>query len=667
MLPADQKSNLRILLVDDNEKDSALFRQAFEKALIPHRIVNVNCTEEGWRVINSEASSFDVIVCEDKLSGKIGMDLYREMVTSNIDKPFVLLKKYGEVRWAVVPLKNGLVDFIAKDSNLNFWNSLPAALTTLVQEYNDLITLNKGEGALFQEIQTFRTAMNTGKYPGSEAQYNSLIELTNDAVFLTVDNRFESVNRGFMELFGVSKEEICSPGYNLIDLTAPRSQLFYEENLKKINAGETGLHRFEFTALSREGQEIEVEASMISFKINGRIAVQGIIRDISERKMLEAQLLQAQKMEAIGQLAGGVAHDFNNLLTVIIGNCELILRESYLSNHCTNYLEGIHRAASAASNLTKQLLAFSRKQTHECRIVDLNEVILDMDKMLRRIIGENIDLKTIQAEEPCNVRIDPAQFGQVIVNLAVNARDAMPDGGSLIIELKKCCLDDENIVEREGVPKGTYILLEVSDTGVGLVEEVKKKIFDPFFTTKEKGKGTGLGLSMVYGIVKQSEGYIWVDSVLDQGTIFKIYLPLVEGESEEVDNIILLEDLPGGTESILLVEDDEDVRELAENTLKLKGYKVITAKDGVEAFEVTKRMKNSLNILLTDVAMPKMNGIELADLVKGKWEDLKILFMSGYTNKDIIRHGIFTQDIHFIQKPFHTATLLQKVRAVLDS
>lgn len=775
-MPApNRKSNLRVLFVNDSEENLTLLRRAFKAARLPHRIISVNQTEEALRIVRSEADSFDVIVSGDRLSDMTGMDFYRETVKSKANKPFVLLTNYGEEHLAVVPFKTGLVDFIVRDSDSNFWNSLPAALDTLVREYNNHSALRKGDKDMSQEIHAFQESMDARQYPvisanenglitvfnsaaeklfgfsksetvglpldilicdpyvdlvkdcfsekaagissgdklevsavrsgnkqieieltfsigftedeeyifaivreisqhrldlfaspGSRAGYISLMELTDDAVFMIVDGEFKIVNHGFMELFDLSREEICSPGFNLMDIATSRSKSDFTDNLKKIKVGRTEPHRFGFTAVSKIGREIEVEASMNSISVDERIAVQGIIRDVSEKKTLEAQLFQAQKMEAIGQLAGGVAHDFNNLLTVIIGNCELIYRKSRLSKQCAGYLEGIHRAANAASDLTRQLLAFSRKQTHEFQIVDLNDVIVDMDKMLRRIIGENIELKTIQYEEPCSVRIDRAQFGQVIVNLAVNARDAMPEGGSLTVELKKCSHVADTL-EYAGTLKGNFVLLEVTDSGVGLTEDLMKKIFDPFFTTKKKGQGTGLGLTMVYGTVKQSGGYIKVESAPGKGTRFKVYLPLVDGEADYVDNCLLREDLPGGNETILLVEDDQQVREITENTLKLKGYRVISAKDGVEALEITDTMDNSINILLTDVVMPRMNGIELSEALKEKWENLKILFMSGYTNKDIIKPGFFTQETELIQKPFHTAALLRKVRAILDS
>ena len=409
----------------------------------------------------------------------------------------------------------------------------------------------------------------------------------------------------------------------------------------------------------------------VSGKITGVIEY---FRDITERKKTEEalqrseeQLRQAQKIEAVGRLAGGVAHDFNNMLTAIGGYCDLLIDDLEATDPHRQDVEEIKKAADRATSLTRQLLAFSRKQIIQPKPLNLNEVISNLDKMLRRLLREDIALLILPAAELGLVMADPGQVEQVIINLALNSRDAMPQGGKLTIETGNVELDAQYAGRHLEVQPGSYVLLAVSDTGIGMTAEARERIFEPFFTTKEQGKGTGLGLSMVHGIVKQSGGHIWVYSEPGQGTTFKIYLPRINQATE----LASLPPLPAfqdrGAETILVVEDEELVRQVTRRILEMKGYKVLEAAGGPAALSVSEQHRGAIQLLLTDVLMPEMSGKELAERLTLLRPETKVLFMSGHTENAIVHHGVLKPGIAFIQKPFRLEALARKVREVLDA
>jgi PAS domain S-box-containing protein len=388
--------------------------------------------------------------------------------------------------------------------------------------------------------------------------------------------------------------------------------------------------------------------------------------DITERKQLERQFLQSQKMEAVGRLAGGVAHDFNNLLTIINGYCELLIGGLHSDDPLRNHLEQIFKAGQRAAGLTRQLLAFSRKQVMVPEVIDLGALLAEMEKMISRLIGEDIELKLSAQPDLWTVKVDPGQIEQVIMNLVINARDAMPEGGKLTIEMANVELDEHFTRLHPETPPGQYLLIAVSDTGTGMDEATRARVFEPFFTTKGPEKGTGLGLATAYGIIKKSGGRIDVYTELGRGTTFKIYLPHDRGWGPHQRSPSLHLVHQPGKETVLLVEDEEGVRNLAKLVLQMQGYTVLEARNGGEGLLLCRQHQGPIHIMLTDVVIPHMSGPALAEYLAPLRPDMKVLFLSGYTDDAIVHHGVLAQGTPFLQKPFMPAALAKKVREVLD-
>ncbi|MBI4775336.1 MAG: PAS domain S-box protein [Deltaproteobacteria bacterium] len=501
----------------------------------------------------------------------------------------------------------------------------------------------------------------------SEERFKSLFEYSPDAYYLhDLDGRFVDANRSTEELCGYSKEE-------LIGKRSPELRLLPEDELEKAaeilgkNAQGLSTGPDELILNRKDGKQVRIEARTLPLTLSGQALVLGIARDITERRKLEDQLRQAQKMEAVGRLAGGIAHDFNNLLTVILGNAEVALMDCGADEPLREILDQILKAGDRAAALTRQLLAFSRKQLLQPTALNLNDMVRNMEKMLRRIIGEDVEVRNIVAQDLGQVEADEGQMEQVIANLVVNARDAMPQGGKLTIETANVDLDEYYAETHVDVAPGPYVMLSVSDTGIGMSREIQAKIFEPFFTTKEMGKGTGLGLSTVYGIVKQSNGNIWVYSEVGRGTTFKIYLPRIDKECRHVDEARLLTESFEGFETILVVEDDVQVKNLTLKVLLGYGYTVLGAADGPEALQISAAHEGKIHLLVTDVVMPGMSGKVLADQMKVQQPKMKTLFMSGYTDNAIVHHGVLEGGSAFLQKPFAPKVLARKVREVLDT
>ncbi len=493
----------------------------------------------------------------------------------------------------------------------------------------------------------------------------SVLDHTIDGIVATDEHGVISmINRAGEDIFGHTSAQLV--GQHVCFLmpephdSEPHSYL--ANYLRTSQANNSGIGR-EVNGLRRDGTTFPMELAVTEFQLDNQRNFVGIVRDLSERKKLEAQLHQAQKMDAFGQLAGGVAHDFNNLLTVISGYSAMLLADLPLNDPTRVMLEQVARAGDRAASLTRQLLAFSRQQILEPKVLDLNAVIADTEKMLRRLIGEDIEFTTVLDPTISMVKFDQGQIEQVIMNLAVNSRDAMPQGGGLTIETSETQLDEAYQRSHPDAAVGRFVMLAVSDTGCGIPPDVKARIFEPFFSTKGT-RGTGLGLAVVHGIVKQSGGNIDVYSEVGIGTMFKIYLPAVPRE-QEVSAEPATAAATGGSETILLVEDDTGVREFSRAVLESFGYTVITAPEGNSALQLLASHSGRVDLLVTDVVMPEMSGRKLAEILMGKYPGLPVLYLSGYTDDAVVRHGLLHSHVSFLQKPFTPDALGAKVRETL--
>ena len=503
------------------------------------------------------------------------------------------------------------------------------------------------------------------KLQKSEAHFRSLIHGAPYGIYrVTLDGQLLHVNPALVTMLGYDSEEDLLRRNTEKDIY--RDPQTRRDFLKKHD------HKEDFRAVEAEWRRkdgkiitVRMTGHPVLKKDNSLAFFEVFAEDITERRTLEKQLIQAQKMEAIGRLAGGISHDFNNLLSVILGHSD-ILEEHLGSNvRLRKSVEATRSAAERAAALTMQLLAFSRKQVIEPKIIDLNSCVVEIQKMLHRVIGEDIELSIRLQHDLGHVKADPGQLNQVLMNLAVNSRDAMPSGGKLAIETADADLDDTYVRQHLGARPGPFVMLAVSDTGIGMDPETLSHIFEPFFTTKEIGKGTGLGLSMVYGIIKQNNGYIMAYSEPGRGTTFKIYFPRSE-ESLPAPHKVEKE-IPGGTETILVVEDELALRELACVLLQEAGYTVLESSGVEDAIAIAKDSDRTVDLLLTDVVMPRLDGRELANQLVALRPNLKILFMSGYTDDVIVHRGVLKHGTVLVQKPFTKATLLRKVRETLDA
>jgi PAS domain S-box-containing protein len=544
--------------------------------------------------------------------------------------------------------RNAVVD-AAYSWKLTVWTGIVLALAG---SWGGIFLAYLWNRALFREVRARTAALQ-------ESEQRFRVTFDHAAVgiaHVAPDGRWLRVNQKLCDILGYTRQELLQRTFQ--DITYPEDLDADLENIRRVLAREIQTYSIEKRYIQKDGSLIWVHLTVALARgprKEPRYFI-SVVEDITQRKLLEEQLRQSQKMEAIGRLAGGIAHDFNNLLTVIGGYGQMMLAQLDQSDSLHAKAQAICRASDRAAALTSQLLAFSRRQIVQPRTVNLNDLVAGMQEMLHRLLGETVLLQTIQSKVAAKVKVDPGQFEQVIVNLAVNARDAMPEGGELTIEVSTAEVDQT-----------PQVMLCVRDTGTGMDAEVQSHLFEPFYTTKDRGKGTGLGLSIVYGIVKQSGGSIIVNSQLGQGTAFQIFLPRVFAEETQAAAGMTLESIASGSETILLVEDEEALRKLAGEVLRSSGYTVLEAASGEDAMGVYRRFTGPIPLLVTDMIMPGMNGRTLAERLRSLRPDTKVLYISGYTENLLDLHGPLGPATAFLQKPFAPAVLTRKVRELLDA
>jgi len=546
--------------------------------------------------------------------------------------------------------------WIAKDGSIRWVEA--TSITTVDHKGNPI-----GTRGVTIDISERRRAEAASR--DSEERYRLLFENNPDPIFV-VDRenlRLLAVNKAAVQTYGYSRDELL--GMVLAEVWLP-SQGFSTKDLSRVLA-EDSRQRTTCKHRRHDGSFIDVELTSHALTLDGKSAYVVLAHDVTERHLLEERFRQSQKMEAVGQLAGGIAHDFNNLLMVIGGFSDLALGRIVDGDPLKRDLEQIQKAADRAAGLTRGLLAFSRKQVLMPTVLDLNAVVFDTEKMFRRLIGEDISLETTLLPELGRIKADRGQIEQVIMNLVVNARDAMPQGGRLTITTDHVQLRDSSAERHPSMAPGMYVMLSIADTGIGMDERTRLRIFEPFFTTKETGKGTGLGLSTVYGIIQQSGGCIWVSSAIGRGSTFQVYLPQVADVPQSNRPGVTPTRALTGTETILLTEDEDMVRDLAMRVLTTNGYQVLEASNAREALLLGERLGETIHLLITDLVMPEMNGRDLARELLEIRSGMKVLFMSGYTDKAIVSEQVLHEKTPFISKPFAPAALLKIVRDILDN
>jgi PAS domain S-box-containing protein len=595
------------------------------------------------------AQTFDVALFDYWLGARDGLSLLRDVRRRGIETPVIVLTSRGAEEVAVEAMKAGAADYLSKAT---------LSVEALERAIRHALALHAEERQRWYAEAALRA---------SEERFRALVENSSDALLLMdAEGRITYLTPSSERHLGWTSHQIV--GRSIFDFVHPddretvgaRMAETLSNPLRSVSQ-EVRFHHADGDWRIMEG----VAVNRLGDPSVGAIVVNA--RDITERRKLEEQLRQAQKMEAVGQLAGGVAHDFNNLLTAILGYCSLMLDEVPPEHPMRQDLIEIQSAGERAASLTRQLLAFSRRQMLLPQVVDINMLVRQLEKLLRRLISEDVELVTVLASDLLPVRVDPASVEQILVNLAVNARDAMPLGGQLTIETANVEIDEAYAVTHVTMQPGPYVMMAVGDTGRGMDAVTRARVFEPFFTTKEQGRGSGLGLATVYGMVKQSGGYIWVYSEPAHGTVFKVYLPVAQTRSapSSTDADRATEDAHGW-ETVLLVEDEDAVRALAREVLRRHGYVVLEARHGVDALRVAERHPDDIHLMITDVVMPHMSGREAAERLGSARPKMKVLFISGYTDHALM-HRELTPGASFLQKPFTPEIFARKVRHVLDS
>lgn len=637
---------LQVLLVGNQEEDFYLIREILERnrSLLSADLDHARSIEEAQTMLGQKP--YSLVLFQRETGDAQAIQLISQFHQAGVSVPFILLTEHTDEKAVAEIIQSGNWNCIGR-------SQLDGA--TLIRTIHSTVALH----SLQQEQHSAEESLR---------KLSRAVEQSADTVVITDRNGLiQYVNPAFESLTGYSRDEARGKTPRILK-SGEQGPETYQEMWKTILAGR--IYRGILVNRKKNGDLYYVEESISPVRDSVGEITHFISngRDLTERLRLEAQLLQAQKMDAIGRLAGGVAHDFNNLLTIITSYSELALDAVQENSPLESKIKEILQAARRAAELTRQLLAFSRKQPQALRVMELNPVIQKIARTLPRLIGEDIEFSFAPGEGLGPVRIDPVQIEQILMNLAANARDAMPQGGHLRIETSSVRLDGNYIHRKPAViPPGNYALITVSDDGAGIPREDLPHIFEPFYTTKPSGKGTGLGLATVYGIIKQNKGFIWVYSEQGSGTVFKIYLPCVNAKHQSLPvESFEAQKLARGTETLLLVEDEQAVRAATGEFLRLQGYHVLEAKDGVEALSVAKSHPEAIDLLVTDVVMPNLSGGELAKELGQFRPDTKFLFVSGYAGKTVLDHKVVDLNANFLQKPYTLKQLSLKIRAALN-
>jgi len=640
--------SLRVLVVEDRAEDAELAIRELRRAAIRCETQRVD-SAPAFRNALADFTP-DIVLADYTVPGFGGMAALEILQAEAPDIPLVIVTGSLDEETAAECIKAGAADYVLKTNLVRLGSAVRGALA-------------------FAQSQSDRHAAEAALRV-SERRFRALVEESWDAIALfAADGTITYGSPATTRLLGYDLTEFV--GRNAMEFIHPDDRAPVLLRLEEVTARPRSSLHIAARVQHKNGTWRYLEGVLTNLLDDPSVAaIVNNYRDVTDRRILEEQIMLSQKMEAIGRLAGGVAHDFNNILTAIGGYADLLMADFAPDDKRRGDIEEIHRATQRAASLTQQLLAFSRRQVMQPKVISLNALIPDIEKMLRRLIGEDILFATVLHPRVGNVRADPGQLEQVIVNLAVNARDAMPapNGGRLTIETRNVELDELYAADHPGVTPGRYVMLAVTDTGVGMDEETKSRIFEPFFTTKARGKGSGLGLATVYGIVRQTGGHIWPYSEPGTGTTMRVYLPRVDDPADPIEHS---SEAPPeslrGSETILLVEDEAPVRSVTRQLLERNGYTVLEAADGRTALSLINGEQDRVHVdlLLTDVIMPGMSGRELADQMKARRPQLRVLFMSGYTDDAVVRHGMLEPGLAYLEKPFRPPVLLRKVREVL--
>jgi PAS domain S-box-containing protein len=652
----------RVLVVDDEKSIRLTLREFLRED--GHEVAIAEDADAALRVLAQQA--LDVVVSDIVLPRVTGIELLRALREAAPGVQVIMMTGDPNLETAAESVRMGAADYLVKPiAKAAILRAVAAAAK--VKAVNDECRRLEAENRKYQADLERLVEQRTAALRESEQHYRLLVDHSPDGIAIESDGRMVFVNAAMATILRGAPDQIL--GKPLVVFAHPESAARVAHTLATVLQAGQPLLRADELVVALNGEALPVELSVLPLLHQGRPAVQVLLRDMTQQRRLEAQIRQSQKLEAIGHLAGGVAHDFNNLLMVIMGCAQFVRSAVPAESTARADLDELLAAGQRAEGLTRQLLAFSRKQVLSPRLLDLNAIVANLQKMLGRLLGEDIALRVHLGEGTGCVLADPGQVEQIVMNLAINSRDAMPRGGVLTIQTGMVTMGPDSaalVVDPAGLTPGPYVTLSVSDTGTGMSDAVKERMFEPFFTTKRPGQGTGLGLATVYGIVKQHHGLLRVVSQEGQGTTFVVHFPLAEESAAASGTMAGTASLPGGKETVLFVEDDAKVRSVGARMVRSLGYVVLEASSAEEALRVAQAHAGDIRLLLSDVIMPGMAGPELAEQLVRLRPGLKVLFVSGYTGDRLARHSAALDSATVLPKPFDEATLARRLREILD-